>query len=110
MFKSYWNIWFFVLISALVGISGDVYAQNGGRSSNSLLPQSSSNGKSFLSLDEAVIRVQERSGGKILSASEVEDDSGKILYRIKYLASKGVVRTVFVDPFGGKKSKKNRRR
>lgn len=95
----------------MVSIDGEVYADKGDqRYHNRQKLQGNVDRKTFLSLDEAVFRVKERTGGRILSAHQVEDDSGKIFYKIKYLAHKGVVRTIFVDPTVDAGLKKKRRR
>ncbi|QAU23794.1 hypothetical protein EO087_07185 [Dyella sp. M7H15-1] len=48
-----------------------------------------------LSLDQAVVRVQQQVGGKVLSA-EARQLARKVEYRIKVLTPEGHVRTIIV--------------
>lgn len=110
MLKPYWKICFVALIMGMVSADGDAYADKGDRrDQNRQKQQRKGDQKIFLSLDEAVLRVKERTGGRILSANQVEDDSGKTYHKIKIL-EEGVVRTIFFDPIVDAKPKKKRRR
>ncbi len=53
-----------------------------------------------ISLDEAARRVADATGGRVLAANRVKVD-GRILYRIKVLTPRGVVRVLWVDPASG---------
>ena len=111
MLRSCWKICFAALILGMLFIDGDSYADKGSRrDQNRQKQQTIGEDKIFLSLDDAVLRVKERTGGRILSANHVEDDSGKIFYKIKFLAPNGVVRTLFFNPIVAVERKKKRRR
>lgn len=109
MLKLYGTIYFAILISGTIGIASEVYADRGYRQ-YPIRHIQHTNGErtSILSLDEAVIQVKERTGGRILSANQVEGERGKIYYKIKYLNRKGVIRTIFVDPVVDAESKTKR--
>ncbi len=50
-----------------------------------------------ISLEEAVGRLRERTGGRILSAEELDSE-----YRIRLLTPEGVVRRLRIDPDTGR--------
>lgn len=52
-----------------------------------------------ISLDQAIARVREQTGGRILSAGSSSED-GRKTYRIKVLMPNGVVRVIHVDATG----------
>lgn len=47
-----------------------------------------------LSMSEAIAIVKNRSGGEILAAKRRVNSNGKVIYHIKVLTKKGVVRNV----------------
>lgn len=49
-----------------------------------------------IGMDEAIAKVQRRTGGRVLDARETSDG-----YRLKVLTRNGEVRVVFVDPATG---------
>ena len=50
--------------------------------------------KPEISLDQAVARVQAQTGGKVLSADSMRIGRREMIYRIKVLTPKGVVKVV----------------
>lgn len=64
--------------------------------SMAVYPQSPGQQES-ISLDQAAAIAKNRTGGRVLSAEKREVD-GRLMYRIKILAPKGRVRSIYIDP------------
>jgi len=52
-------------------------------------------------LDLAVTQVQEQTGGRILRAGPVRDESGQLLFRIKVLLPDGRIKVFWINPDNG---------
>ena len=63
-------------------------------------PRGEASQRDGISLDEAVARVRQDTGGRVLAA-ETRSDGGRTIYRIKVLLPNGSVRVVNVDAQSG---------